>query len=216
MTPLPVKAMVVVRLCAALVAAAPASARTPLLPGEVVQFYEDVNFAGAFSNATERRHVRAVHRRQRLEAVQSESGWPRDRTADSLTPREQEIALRLLRIEERTLRIDDIAVLGWGVREGAPAAELIRVLGRQQTGHALHVRIEVWPITAEYSARLRDDYDRRGRRIVESVPPPEGRAGQPRPEVHRWRRVDGQWMRMEGVAVGAPKGLKADASSRGK
>ncbi len=190
--------------CAVLAASAQTSSppRPQALPGEIEQFYGDVNFVAAFSTRLDWRHIRAVQRRQRFEALQSEAdSTSRRRVGESLSAREQEVALRLIRINRRTLRIDDIAVLGLGMREAAAAAELMRVVGHERSGDTLRVRVEVWPITPEYGDRLTVDYERRGRRDVRPVPPPEGRAGQSRLEAHRWRRVNGQWMRMEGVVI---------------
>ena len=165
-----------------------------------------MNFVAAFSDTLDRRHIRAAQRRRNSKALGFEPDLrPRDRTVDSLSARQQDVELRLIRIEARTLRIDDIAILGWGMREGAAAAELMRVVGHELSGDTLRVRVDVWPITPEYSARLIADYDQRGRRDVKPIPPPEGRAGRPRQEAHRWRRVSGQWMRMEGVVMHAGK-----------
>jgi len=194
---------------ALLALAASAQARQPAqrraLPDEVVQFYADVNFVAAFSNRLERQHIRAMRRRQGLEAL--EPDWrlySRERPVRPLSAREQDVARRLARIERHTLRIDDIAILGLGMREPA-AAELMRIVSFEWSGDALQLRVEVWPITAEYVDRLTTDYARRGRREVDATPPPDGRAGPPVVSAHRWRRVDGQWMRMDGVVIRAER-----------
>ncbi len=190
--------------CAVLAASAQTSSppRPQAPPDEIAQFYGDVNFVAAFSTRLDWRHIRAVQRRQRFEALQSEAdSTSRRRVGESLSAREQEVALRLIRINRRTLRIDDIALLGLGMSEAVAAPELMRVVGHEWSGETLCVRVEVWPITPEYGDRLTVDYEQRGRRGVRPVPPPEGLAGHSRLEAHRWRRVNDQWMRMQGVVV---------------
>lgn len=196
--------------CAVLAAAAPSDrpTRPQTLPEEIAHFYADVNFVAAFSNILDRRRIRAEQRARALAALGYEPApRPVNRPVEPLPARLQDVALRLARIERRTLRIDDIAVLGWGLRESAAAAELMRIVGQTRSGDTLRVRVEVWPMTAEYSVRLSADYDRHGRRDVGPVPPPEGLAGGARLEAHRWRSVDGQWMRMDGVVVRTQKAV---------
>ncbi len=183
--------------------AQPAStARLSVLPGEVVQFYAELNFVAAFSDVQDRRQVRGAFRRQHL----LDRGFdldlrPGDLTVESLSPRLRDVGARLIRIEARTLRIDDIAVLGLGMREGAATAELLRVIGQESSDGVLRVRVEAWPITVAFVERLRFDYEQRGRREVDPVPPPEARAGPRRLEIHRWRPVGNQWMRMDGATL---------------
>ncbi len=210
MTPVLAVAMGLLASCAMLAASAQTGPPPgkQALPSEISQFYVDVNFVAAFSNRLDRRHIRATQRRQRLEALRSGPGLqPQDRVGESFSAREREVSLRLTRIEARTLRIDDITVLGLGMRDAAAAAELMRVVGHEWSGDTLRVRLEVWPITPEHIDRLTVDYEQRGRRDVRPVPPPDGRAGQPRLDAHRWRPVNGQWMRMEGAVIDGPKGL---------
>jgi hypothetical protein len=208
MTSVLAMAMGLLASCAVLAAPVPArpATRPHALPVEIAQFYGDVNFVAAFSDRLDRQRIRAAQRRRRLAALHLEPGlWSGDQAVISLSAREREVEVRLIRIEKRTLRIDDIAILGLGLREGSPAAELMRVVGQQWFGDMLRVRVEVWPITPEHSARLITDYEQRGRRDVSPVPAPVDRAGRPRLEAHRWRRVEGQWIRMEGIVVPAQK-----------
>lgn len=182
----------------------PPRARRQALPDEIVQFYADLNFVAAFSSRLERQHIRAVQRRGNAE--DTDADWRlywREHPLRPLSAREQEVAQRLARIERRTLRIDDIAILGLGM--GEPAAELMRIVSFEWSGETLQLRVEAWPIGHEYVDRLVTEYALRGRRQVDADPPAQGRVGTTGLSAHRWRRVDGRWMRMEGVAVRAGK-----------